>query len=83
MSTFLLVLIKFRNYKHKRRDFFKHWLVVIQIKLTTHLRLRLQGTESSLDDCVLHLICPCCTLCQVISAEARNTNFNLFWPLVS
>ncbi|WVZ66314.1 hypothetical protein U9M48_015554 [Paspalum notatum var. saurae] len=32
----------------------------------------LQGTESSLDDCVLHLICPCCTLCQ----EARTLEMN-------
>uniref|UniRef100_A0A0E0I278 PLAC8 family protein n=1 Tax=Oryza nivara TaxID=4536 RepID=A0A0E0I278_ORYNI len=32
----------------------------------------LQGTDSSLDDCVLHLICPCCTLCQ----EARTLEIN-------
>nr|CAB3458282.1 unnamed protein product [Digitaria exilis] len=32
----------------------------------------LQGTESSMDDCVLHLICPCCTLCQ----EARTLEMN-------
>ncbi|KAL6896793.1 hypothetical protein ACP4OV_007365 [Aristida adscensionis] len=31
-----------------------------------------KGTESSLDDCVLHLICPCCTLCQ----EARTLEMN-------
>ncbi|CAM0906225.1 unnamed protein product [Alopecurus aequalis] len=30
------------------------------------------GTDSSVDDCVLHLICPCCTLCQ----EARTLEMN-------
>lgn len=25
-----------------------------------------QGSDSSLDDCVYHFVCPCCTLCQVI-----------------
>jgi len=46
--------------------------VFILMKLTIHPLLRLQGTESSLDDCVLHLICPCCTLCQ----EGRTLEMN-------
>ncbi|RVW13835.1 hypothetical protein CK203_079443 [Vitis vinifera] len=32
----------------------------------------LQGGDSSLDDCVYHLICPCCTLCQ----ESRTLEMN-------
>ncbi|KAI8007964.1 Serine/threonine protein phosphatase 2A 55 kDa regulatory subunit B alpha isoform [Camellia lanceoleosa] len=28
-----------------------------------------KGSDGSLDDCVYHLICPCCTLCQVTSHE--------------
>ncbi|XP_048555876.1 cell number regulator 2-like [Triticum urartu] len=32
----------------------------------------IRGTDGSLDDCVLHLICPCCTLCQ----EARTLEMN-------
>uniref|UniRef100_A0A0A9DMF8 Uncharacterized protein n=1 Tax=Arundo donax TaxID=35708 RepID=A0A0A9DMF8_ARUDO len=35
-------------------------------------QFNIQGTESSLDDCVLHLICPSCTLCQ----EARTLEMN-------
>ncbi|CAO1941645.1 unnamed protein product [Urochloa humidicola] len=35
-------------------------------------QFNIRGTESSLDDCVLHLICPCCTLCQ----EARTLEIN-------
>ncbi|XP_066397872.1 uncharacterized protein [Miscanthus floridulus] len=35
-------------------------------------QFNIRGTESSLDDCVLHLICPCCTLCQ----EARTLEMN-------
>ncbi|CAA2934293.1 Hypothetical predicted protein [Olea europaea subsp. europaea] len=32
----------------------------------------LQGSDSSLDDCVYHLICPCCTLSQ----ESRTLEMN-------
>lgn len=35
-------------------------------------QFNIRGTDSSLDDCVLHLICPCCTLCQ----EARTLEMN-------
>uniref|UniRef100_A0A0A9FLL6 Uncharacterized protein n=1 Tax=Arundo donax TaxID=35708 RepID=A0A0A9FLL6_ARUDO len=35
-------------------------------------QFNIRGTESSLDDCVLHLICPCGTLCQ----EARTLEMN-------
>ncbi|THG14933.1 hypothetical protein TEA_015397 [Camellia sinensis var. sinensis] len=31
-----------------------------------------QGSDGSLDDCVYHLICPCCTLCQ----ESRTLEMN-------
>jgi len=29
-------------------------------------QLTMQDSESSLDDCVYHFVCPCCTLSQVI-----------------
>ncbi|XP_062162563.1 uncharacterized protein LOC133869552 isoform X2 [Alnus glutinosa] len=32
----------------------------------------IQGRDSSLDDCIYHLICPCCTLCQ----ESRTLEMN-------
>ncbi|KAM3385032.1 hypothetical protein ACQJBY_009158 [Aegilops geniculata] len=35
-------------------------------------QFNIRGTDGSLDDCVLHLICPCCTLCQ----EARTLEMN-------
>ncbi|XP_024047514.1 uncharacterized protein LOC18052416 isoform X2 [Citrus clementina] len=31
-----------------------------------------QGSDSSMDDCIYHLVCPCCTLCQ----EARTLEMN-------
>ncbi|KAJ9690247.1 hypothetical protein PVL29_012748 [Vitis rotundifolia] len=40
----------------------------IQIKKKFNIR----GGDSSLDDCVYHLICPCCTLCQ----ESRTLEMN-------
>ncbi|TVU38469.1 hypothetical protein EJB05_11841 [Eragrostis curvula] len=40
-------------------------------------QFNIRGTESSLDDCVLHLICPCCTLCQLLNwQEARTLEMN-------
>ena len=36
-----------------------------------------QGNDSSLDDCIYHLICPCCTLCQVLfSAKPLSTELD-------
>ncbi|XP_043690178.1 protein PLANT CADMIUM RESISTANCE 8-like [Telopea speciosissima] len=39
-----------------------------QIRKQFHIR----GSDSCLDDCVNHLICPCCTLCQ----ESRTLEIN-------
>ncbi|XP_011086146.1 protein PLANT CADMIUM RESISTANCE 4 [Sesamum indicum] len=35
-------------------------------------KFKIQSGESFLDDCVFHLICPCCTLCQ----ESRTLEMN-------
>ncbi|KAJ7946887.1 Protein PLANT CADMIUM RESISTANCE like [Quillaja saponaria] len=35
-------------------------------------KFNIKGTDSSLDDCVYHFICPCCTLCQ----ESRTLEMN-------
>ncbi|XP_057470928.1 uncharacterized protein LOC130759748 isoform X1 [Actinidia eriantha] len=35
-------------------------------------KFNIRGSDSSLDDCVYHLICPCCTLCQ----ESRTLDMN-------
>ncbi|GFP83960.1 protein plant cadmium resistance 8 [Phtheirospermum japonicum] len=35
-------------------------------------KFNIKGGESSFDDCVFHLICPCCTLCQ----ESRTLEMN-------
>ncbi|KAF8411253.1 hypothetical protein HHK36_003800 [Tetracentron sinense] len=46
-----------------------------QIRKKFNIRVHisfLQGSDSSLDDCVNHLICPCCTLCQ----ESRTLEIN-------
>ncbi|XP_042946773.1 uncharacterized protein LOC122279930 isoform X2 [Carya illinoinensis] len=32
----------------------------------------IQGSDSSLDDCIYHLVCPCCMLCQ----ESRTLEMN-------
>ncbi|CAL5378922.1 unnamed protein product [Camellia sinensis] len=37
--------------------------------LLDHAIIAVKGSDGSLDDCVYHLICPCCTLCQVTSHE--------------
>ncbi|CAK9176774.1 unnamed protein product [Ilex paraguariensis] len=35
-------------------------------------KFNIQGSDSFLDDCLYHLICPCCTLCQ----ESRTLEMN-------
>ncbi|KAM4102065.1 uncharacterized protein LOC142636666 [Castanea sativa] len=35
-------------------------------------KFNIRGNDSSLDDCIYHLICPCCTLCQ----ESRTLEMN-------
>lgn len=35
-------------------------------------KFNILGSDSSMDDCLYHLICPCCTLCQ----EARTLEMN-------
>lgn len=35
-------------------------------------RFHIKGDDSSFDDCVYHLVCPCCTLCQ----ESRTLEMN-------
>nr|CAD1841167.1 unnamed protein product [Ananas comosus var. bracteatus] len=35
-------------------------------------QFNIRGSDSSVDDCVNHLICPCCTLCQ----ESRTLEMN-------
>ncbi|XP_042946772.1 cell number regulator 6 isoform X1 [Carya illinoinensis] len=35
-------------------------------------RFNIRGSDSSLDDCIYHLVCPCCMLCQ----ESRTLEMN-------
>ncbi|GER27201.1 PLAC8 family protein [Striga asiatica] len=35
-------------------------------------KFNIKGDDSSIDDCIYHLICPCCTLCQ----ESRTLEMN-------
>ncbi|KAF3782289.1 PLANT CADMIUM RESISTANCE 8 protein [Nymphaea thermarum] len=39
-------------------------------KMRQHFNIR--GSDSPVDDCLNHLLCPCCTLCQ----ETRTLNLN-------
>ncbi|ONI09545.1 hypothetical protein PRUPE_5G244100 [Prunus persica] len=57
----------------------KHCLIYLAVAFTISLgtylgyfrtqmkkKFNIKGSDSSLDDCIYHLICPCCALCQVI-----------------
>ncbi|XP_062087380.1 protein PLANT CADMIUM RESISTANCE 12 [Humulus lupulus] len=35
-------------------------------------KFNIRGSDSNLDDCIYHLVCPCCTLCQ----ESRTLEMN-------
>lgn len=38
----------------------------IRISNAVFVGILFQGSDSMVDDCVYHFVCPCCTLCQVI-----------------
>ncbi|NP_001132856.1 uncharacterized protein LOC100194349 [Zea mays] len=76
LAAVLISLIAFSVTRHHIYLYMGIGSVLLIAIYTGYFRRRIRkqfnirGTESSLDDCVLHLICPCCTLCQVISAKA-------------
>ncbi|THG14925.1 hypothetical protein TEA_015389 [Camellia sinensis var. sinensis] len=39
-----------------------------------------QGSDGSLDDCIYHLICPCCTLCQGSDGSLDDCIYHLICP---
>lgn len=49
----------------------------------------MQGSDSSLDDCAYHLVCPCCTLCQVcppLNCQCHlflNWQNKVFWKFIT
>ncbi|KAF5939441.1 hypothetical protein HYC85_023700 [Camellia sinensis] len=64
-----------------KRNCFLYLAVVFSISVGTYLgfyrtqirkKFNISGSDGSLDDCIYHLICPCCTLCQ----ESRTLEMN-------
>ncbi|KAK9156068.1 hypothetical protein Sjap_003548 [Stephania japonica] len=64
-----------------KRHYYLYLAVAFTISTATYMgffrtqirkQFNIKGTDSSLDDCVNHLICPCCTLCQ----ESRTLEIN-------
>ncbi|KAJ1291357.1 hypothetical protein BS78_02G310700 [Paspalum vaginatum] len=78
LAAVLISLIAFSVTRHHIYLYMGLGSVLLTAIYTGYFRRRIRkqfnirGTESSLDDCVLHLICPCCTLCQ----EARTLEMN-------
>ncbi|MED6162665.1 hypothetical protein PIB30_072725 [Stylosanthes scabra] len=81
---FLLALGAFANFIAfiaTRRHYFLYLAVALTISVGAILgfyrtrirkKFNIKGSDSSLDDCVYHFICPCCTLCQ----ESRTLEIN-------
>ncbi|GMH15808.1 hypothetical protein Nepgr_017649 [Nepenthes gracilis] len=64
-----------------RRHYFLYLGIAISILLGMYLgffrtrikkKFKIRGSDSPIDDCVYHLICPCCTICQ----ESRTLEMN-------
>ncbi|GAB4826830.1 hypothetical protein Ancab_033709 [Ancistrocladus abbreviatus] len=64
-----------------RRPYFLYLGVAFSISIGMYLgffrtqmkkKFNIRGSDSPLDDCVYHMICPCCTLCQ----ESRTLEMN-------
>lgn len=80
-SFIVVVLFNFIAFGVTKQHFFLYMGVASVISFGLYMgyfrtRIRKQfnirGTDSYLDDCVHHLICPCCTLCQ----ESRTLEMN-------
>ncbi|XP_020202667.1 protein MID1-COMPLEMENTING ACTIVITY 2 [Cajanus cajan] len=73
--------VNFIAYTITKTHYFLYLAVAFIIALGAYLgyyrtrmrkKFNIKGSDSSLDDCVFHLICPCCTLCQ----ESRTLEMN-------
>ncbi|KAF3451592.1 hypothetical protein FNV43_RR07687 [Rhamnella rubrinervis] len=64
-----------------KRNCFLYLAVAFTISIGTYLgffrtqikkKFNIRGSDSNLDECIYHMICPCCTLCQ----ESRTLEMN-------
>lgn len=64
-----------------KRNCFLYLSIAFTLSVGTYLgffrtqmkkKFNIRGSDNSLDDCIYHLICPCCTLCQ----ESRTLEMN-------
>ncbi|KAK7302676.1 hypothetical protein RJT34_13569 [Clitoria ternatea] len=81
---FLLATVALLNliaYTITRRYYFLYLGIAFVVSVGAYLgfyrtrmrkKFNIKGSDSSLDDCVYHFVCPCCTLCQ----ESRTLEMN-------
>ncbi|PON49314.1 PLAC8 motif-containing protein [Parasponia andersonii] len=81
---FVLVLVALLNcvaFIVTKRSCFLYLSIAFTVLVGTYLgffrsqikkKFNIRGSENNLDDCIYHLICPCCTLCQ----ESRTLEMN-------
>ncbi|XP_019162440.1 PREDICTED: uncharacterized protein LOC109158954 [Ipomoea nil] len=81
MVALVIALLNMLAFAITKRHYFLYIAIAFTISLGAYLgfhrtqirkKFNIRGSDSSLDDCVYHLICPCCTLCQ----EARTLEMN-------
>ncbi|XP_061368821.1 cell number regulator 2-like [Gastrolobium bilobum] len=74
-------LLNFIAFTVTRRPYFLYIAVAFIVTVGAYLgfyrtcmrkKFNIKGSDSSLDDCVYHFVCPCCTLCQ----ESRTLEMN-------
>ncbi|KMS95211.1 hypothetical protein BVRB_011310 [Beta vulgaris subsp. vulgaris] len=82
--SFLLVIFAFLScvaFIVTRRRCFLYLTIALTMSVGTYLgffrtrirkKFNIRGSDNSVDDCVYHLVCPCCTLCQ----ESRTLEMN-------
>ncbi|XP_031127219.1 uncharacterized protein LOC116029378 [Ipomoea triloba] len=81
MVAVVIALLNMLAFAITKRHYFLYLAIAFTISIGAYLgfhrtqirkKFNIRGSDSSLDDCVYHLICPCCTLCQ----EARTLEMN-------
>lgn len=81
MTAIVIALINMIAFVVTKRHYFLYLSIAFTISVGAYLGLcrsqirkkfNIRGSDSSLDDCVYHLVCPCCALCQ----ESRTLEMN-------
>ncbi|CAH9112296.1 unnamed protein product [Cuscuta epithymum] len=82
----MIALINMLAFVVTKRHYFLYLSIAFTISLGAYLglcriqirkRFHIKGSDSQLDDCVYHIICPCCAMCQCCNLEQETRTLEM------